>query len=70
MKIIANDYDSKDIMKMLRESTDLKQGEFANAINKSRRTVQSYENGTRAYSFNTFMEVAEKYGFRVTIEKM
>ncbi len=69
MKLIANDYSEKDIMKILREWTNLKQDEFGKSIGLSGMTIQGYERGVRNYSFKTFMKVAKKYGYKVTIEK-
>lgn len=69
MKIIVNDYEEKDIMKMLRESTNLKQKDFGESIGLSRVAVQSYERGIRNFSFKTFMKICKKHGYVVTVEK-
>lgn len=69
MKIIANDYEPKDIIRIIREWTELKQGDFGKTINKSRRGVQSYENGTRTYNINTLMKIAKEHNLVITIEK-
>lgn len=69
MKLIANDYEEKHIMKILREWTELKQGEFGSSIGLSGMTIQGYERGTRRYSFETLMKIARTYGYTITIEK-
>jgi len=69
VKITANDYEPKTVMKILREWTDKTQEQFGKDICLSRITVQKYENGERRYSFETLMEIAKKYGMTVTIEK-
>jgi len=69
MKVIANDYNEKDIMKFLREGTELNQKEFGKSINVSGMTVQGYERGVRNFTFKTFMKIAKKHGYVVTIEK-
>lgn len=69
MKIIVNEYESKDVIKILREWTNLKQSEFGKSIGLSGMTIQSYERGTRRYTFETLMKIAKKYGYKITIEK-
>lgn len=69
MKIIANHYDEKEIMKILREWTGKNQAEFADSLGLSTITVQSYERGIRRYNFETLLKIAKKYGYTITIEK-
>ena len=69
MKLIANKYDEKDIMKILRERSGKKQPDFGKDIGLSGMTIQGYERGIRRYTFETFMKIAKKYGYTVTIEK-
>ncbi len=69
MKLIANNYNEKDVFKIMREWSGLKQGEFAQELGVSRMTIQSYERGVRRYTFETLMKVANKYGYTVTIQK-
>jgi len=69
MKIIANDYDEKDIIKVLREWAGEKQVDFGKNIGLSGMTIQGYERGIRNFTFKTFMKICKKYGYKVTIEK-
>lgn len=69
MRIIANEYEEKDIMRMMREWTELNQPDFGKSIGLSGMTIQGYERGVRRFSFETFMKIANKYGFKITIEK-
>ena len=70
MKLVANDYDAKDLMKIIREWTDLKQTDFAKTINRSKRSVQDYEAGITKYSMNMLLDIAKKHGLKITIEKV
>ncbi len=70
MKIVANNYSEKDVMKILREWSGQKQPEFGKSIGLSGMTIQGYERGIRKYKFETLMKIAEKYGYTVTIEKI
>lgn len=69
MKFKANNYKEKDVIKFLREETNLTQNDFGKTIGLSGMTIQGYERGTRNYTFKTFMKIAKKHGFIVTIEK-
>ena len=69
MKIKANDYEAKDIIKFIRESTELTQEEFGKSINKSLRTIQDYESGRRRYNIETLLDIAKKHNLIITIEK-
>lgn len=69
MKVVANDYEEKDVMKILREWSGEKQPEFDKNLGLSGMTIQGYERGVRRYTFETMMKIAKKYGYTVTIEK-
>ena len=69
MKITANDYEPKVVMKIVREWTEKKQTDFGNDIGLSKMTIQAYERGVRRYSFETLMRIANEYGLTITIEK-
>jgi len=69
MKIIANDYDPKDLFKIIREYTGLTQTELANELNrKSYHGIKKIENGTIRFYFDTFMEIIKKHDLIVTLE--
>lgn len=69
MKIIANDYEAKDIMKIIREWTELSQKEFGKTINRSRDSINNIENGRNRIYFNTLLEIAKKHNIQIIIEK-
>lgn len=69
MKFIANNYEPKEIIRIIREWTEKTQEEFAKDIKKSKDTVQSYELGRNKMSLNTFMEIAKKENLIITIER-
>ena len=69
MKIIANNYKPKEIIKIIREWSEKTQPEFAKIINKSKDTIQSYELGRNKISLDNFMEIAKKENLIITIEK-
>lgn len=69
MKIIANNYTPKEIIKIVREWTELTQQEFGNKINRSKDTIQSYELGRNKITLDKFMEIAKNENLIITIEK-
>lgn len=69
MKIVANNYEPKDVMRIIREWTDLTQTDFSKKINRSKRTVQDYEAGITNYTFKMLLDIAKKNGITITLEK-
>ena len=61
MKIIANEYETKEIMKIIREWTGLTQRDFGKSLNRSRDSINNIENGRNKVYFDTLMEIAKKY---------
>ena len=69
LKILANEYEPKIVMKMIREWTEKTQTEFGNDLGFSKMTIQGYERGLRSYTFDTLVKIANAYGLTITIEK-
>lgn len=69
MKIKATNYEPKDIIKIIREWTELTQKDFAKSIGKAERTVQGLELGETGYSMKTLLKIAKIHGLEITIEK-
>ncbi len=60
MQIRANDYQANEILKFIRESTNLSQAEFAKLIDKSKDWQQSNELGRSKYFFKDLLELCNK----------
>ena len=69
MQLKAANYESKDIIKIIREWTELTQVDFAKSINRSRKTVEAYEYGKVKFSFEMFLNICKLYDIEVTIRK-
>ncbi len=69
MKIKLNNYNTKDIIRIIREWTELDRADFGKSINKSAQTVKNYELGKSNYTVLLLKEIAQKYGLEITIEK-
>lgn len=69
MKISLNDYEAKDLIRIIREWTELTQKEFGKSIHKSERTIQGYESGRRRYYTDTLKTIAKVHNVKITIEK-
>ena len=69
MKIKANDYEPKDVLKIMREWSQLSQEEFSQTVDLSTWSIQSYEVGRRRCLFDTFLKIANKHGITITLEK-
>lgn len=69
MKIKLNDYSTNDIIRIIREWTDLDRNDFGKLINKSEHTIKNYEIGKSNYTVLLLQEIAKKYKLDITIEK-
>ena len=69
MKIIANEYSPNDIIRIIREWTELTQKEFGKSIHRSEKGIQAFELGTRNYDMKTLIQIANTPGLKITIEK-
>lgn len=69
MKIVANDYTAPEIIRIIREWTELSQKEFGKTVHRSERGIQAFELGERNYSLQTLLQIANTHGITITIEK-
>lgn len=69
MKINANKYDAKDIIKIVREWTNKTQKEFASDIGKSNEWAKANEAGKTNYYFKDLIEICRKNNIDITISK-
>lgn len=69
MEINTDDYKQNEIIKFMREATNLSQQEFANSIHKSKDWVRKNEYGITNYYFKDLIEIAKKHGFKIIIKK-
>lgn len=69
MKIKLTDYNVNDIIRIIREWTDLDRCDFGKSINKSEHTIKNYEIGKSNYTVLLLQEIAKKYNLDITIEK-
>lgn len=69
MKIIANNYNSKDIIKIIREWTEKSQKDFGKTFNKTRDSINNYENGRNRIYLNDFLEMCKNNNIKITIER-
>lgn len=69
MRIIANDYQAKDIVKIIREWTELNQKEFGKSISRSRDSINNIENGRNRMFLNDFIKMCKIHDVKIVIEK-
>lgn len=69
MRIIANDYQAKDIVRMIREWTELNQKKFGETLSRSRDSINNIENGRNRMYLNDFIEMCNKHNVKITIER-
>lgn len=70
MKLNANQYEPKDIFKILREWTGLTQEELGTELGKKGRAwAKGIESGKNRYYFSDLLELAKKHNITITFEK-
>lgn len=69
MKLNLCDYEPKDVIRIIREWTELTQKEFGKSINKAERTIQDYESGACRYYIDTLYDIAKVHNITIVIEK-
>ena len=69
MKINATDYRANEIIKIVREWTELTQKQLGESIHLSRHTIQSMELGRSGIYLQTLLDIACMHGISITIEK-
>lgn len=69
MEFKANNYNRAEIIKMIREWTELTQQDFADKIGKSKMTVQAYERDLSSYNIDTLLEIAKEFDIEIIVKK-
>ena len=69
MKFRLNDYETKDVMRILRKWTELDRKEFGKSISRSAKSIKSYLNGERNYTVQLLKDIIKKYNITVVFEK-
>lgn len=69
MKINANEYKANDIIRILREWTELNQKEFGKTFNKTRDSINNYENARNRMYLNDFLNLCNKNNIKIILEK-
>lgn len=67
MEIKANRYQGKDVLKFIRENTNLTQKNFAQSIDKTRDWQASNEIGRSHYYFDDLIKIANVYNLEIII---
>ena len=69
MKIKANDYKANEVVKIIREWSELTQKEFGKTINRSERSIQSLESGDRHCTVDTLLQIAKTHNINIIFTK-
>lgn len=69
MKININDYNKGEIIRIIREWTELTQKDFAKKIGKSKRTIEEYESNRVNYNIDTLKKIAKVFDIEIIIKK-
>lgn len=68
MEIKANKYKGKDILKFIRQNSNMTQKEFAETINKTRDRQASNETGRSRYFIDDLINIANTHNLEIIIK--
>lgn len=68
MEIKANNYRANEILRFIRQNSNLTQEELANKIGKSKNWVKNNEQGLNRYFFEDLMKVANICNVEIIIK--
>ncbi len=69
MIINASEYKPNEILKFIRQNSNLTQKEFSKKINKSYAWQQSNEIGRANYYFKDLLEIAKEFNLEIIIKE-
>ena len=69
MEIKATKYKGKDILKFIRQNTNMTQMDFAKTINKTRDWQASNETGRSRYFVDDLIEIAKVHNLEIIIKE-
>jgi len=69
MRMRANDYEPKEIIKIIREWTELTQNDFAKSIRRSRKTIEGYEYGKINVNLTVLLKICRAHDIEIIIQK-
>jgi len=67
--MVLNDYNHADLIRIVREWTNLTQKEFGRRIGKSEKTIRDYEAGRINYKIKTVIDIMNEFDIVITFEK-
>lgn len=69
MRIKLKDYKNNEIIRIIREWTDLTQEEFGRKIGKSAQTIADYESGKTTYNMKLLRLICEEFHIELIFQK-
>lgn len=69
MKIKANEYQAKDIVRIIREWSELNQKDFGQTLKRSRDSINNIENGRNRMFLNDFIDMCNKHNVKIILER-
>ena len=69
MRLVYNDFEPNEVIRIIREWTGLSQTDFGKRIGKSLRTIQDYESGKTRYNSITLKKICKEFKVQIVITK-
>lgn len=69
MRINAKEYSAGEILRIIREWTELNRVEFGKSIYRSARGIRAFEQEERGLSVDTLLQIAKVHNINIVISK-
>lgn len=69
MKLNLKDYNKGDVIRIIREWTNLTQKEFGQRVGKAKRTIEQYEAGIVNYKIDLLYKISNEFDIEIVFKK-
>lgn len=69
MQLKANNYEPHEVVKIIREWSELTQQDFAKSIDRKERTIEDYEYGRINFSYSIFLKMCQVHDIEIILRK-
>lgn len=69
LKLNLKDYNKGDVIRIIREWTNLTQKEFGQRVGKAKRTIEQYEAGIVNYKIDLLYKISNEFDIEIVFKK-
>lgn len=68
-RLVVNEYSANEVVKIIREWTELNQKDFGKSIYRSRDSINNIENRRNRMFLDDFIKMCNRHNITITVEK-